>query len=53
MKLQLQCESGHADSLTITNRPTVRFYYRKSVNVDPFGVNVSKSGVGYSVGGPG
>jgi len=29
------------------------FYYRKSVNVDPFRVKVSKSGVGYSVGGPG
>ena len=29
------------------------FYYRKSVSVGPFRVNVSKSGVGYSVGGPG
>ena len=29
------------------------FYYRKSVNIGPFRVNVSKSGVGYSVGGPG
>lgn len=29
------------------------FYYRKSVNLGPFRVNVSKSGVGYSVGGPG
>ncbi len=29
------------------------FYYRKSVNLGPFRVNLSKSGVGYSVGGPG
>ena len=29
------------------------FYYRKSVSLGPFRVNVSKSGVGYSVGGPG
>jgi len=29
------------------------FYYRKSVNVGPFRVNLSKSGVGYSVGGRG
>lgn len=26
------------------------FYYRKSVNLGPFRVNLSKSGVGYSVG---
>lgn len=29
------------------------FYYRKSVSVGPFRVNVSKSGVGWSVGGGG
>jgi len=29
------------------------FYYRKSINIGPFRVNVSKTGVGYSVGGPG
>jgi hypothetical protein len=29
------------------------FYYRKSVGLGPFRVNLSKSGVGYSVGGPG
>jgi len=29
------------------------FYYRKSVNLGPFRVNVGKSGVGYSVGGRG
>ena len=29
------------------------FYYRKSVCFGPFRVNISKSGVGYSVGGPG
>lgn len=29
------------------------FFYRKSVNVGPFRVNLSKSGVGYSVGGRG
>jgi hypothetical protein len=28
-------------------------YYRKSVSFGPFRVNLSKSGVGYSVGGPG
>jgi hypothetical protein len=27
------------------------FYYRRSVNLGPFRVNLSKSGVGYSVGG--
>ena len=27
------------------------FYYRKSVNLGPFRVNLSKSGLGYSVGG--
>jgi len=27
------------------------FYYRKSVNLGPSRVNLSKSGVGYSVGG--
>ncbi len=27
--------------------------YRKSVNVGPFRINVSKSGIGYSVGGRG
>ena len=26
------------------------FYYRKSVRLGPFRVNVSKSGIGYSVG---
>ena len=29
------------------------FYYRKSVGLGPFRVNVSKSGIGYSVGGSG
>ncbi len=29
------------------------FFYRKSVNIGPFRVNLSKSGVGYSVGGKG
>jgi len=29
------------------------FYYRKSVNLGPFQVNLSKSGLGYSVGGRG
>jgi hypothetical protein len=29
------------------------FYYRKSVSLGPFRVNVSKSGLGYSVGGRG
>lgn len=29
------------------------FYYRKSISVGPFRVNVGKSGVGYSVGGKG
>lgn len=29
------------------------FYYRKSVNLGPFRVNLIKSGVGYSVGGRG
>lgn len=27
------------------------FYYRKSVKLGPFRVNLSKSGIGYSVGG--
>ena len=29
------------------------FYYRKSLNLGPFRVNLSKSGLGYSVGGRG
>lgn len=29
------------------------FYYRKSISLGPFRVNVGKSGVGYSVGVPG
>lgn len=29
------------------------FYYRKSVNLCPFRVNLSKSGLGYSIGGRG
>ena len=29
------------------------FRYRKSVNIGPFRVNLSKTGVGYSIGGPG
>jgi len=29
------------------------FFYRKSVNFGPFRVNLSKSGVGYSIGGKG
>ncbi len=29
------------------------FSYRKSVNEGPFRINLSKSGVGYSVGGSG
>jgi len=29
------------------------FYYRKSVNLGPFRVNLSKRGLGYSVGGRG
>jgi hypothetical protein len=36
---------------TISN--AMGFYYRKSVNLGPFRVNLSKSGVGYSVGGRG
>ena len=27
------------------------FFYRKSIGFGPFSVNLSKSGVGYSVGG--
>ncbi len=27
--------------------------YRKSISLGPFRINLSKSGVGYSVGGPG
>ncbi|TAE77083.1 MAG: DUF4236 domain-containing protein [Verrucomicrobia bacterium] len=26
------------------------FYYRKSINLGPFRINLSKSGIGYSVG---
>jgi hypothetical protein len=29
------------------------FYYRKSMHVGPFRVNLSKSGLGYSIGGRG
>lgn len=29
------------------------FYYRKSARLGPFRINLSKSGVGYSVGGRG
>ncbi len=29
------------------------FYYRKSVTIGPFRVNVGRSGVGYSIGGRG
>jgi hypothetical protein len=29
------------------------FYYRKSVNLGPFRVNIGKSGLGFSVGGRG
>ena len=29
------------------------FYYRKSVSLGPFRVNLSKSGMGYSLGGHG
>ncbi len=29
------------------------FYYRKSVGLGPFRVNISKAGIGYSVGGRG
>jgi hypothetical protein len=29
------------------------FYYRKSVGIGPFRVNLGKSGVGYSIGGRG
>ena len=29
------------------------FYFRKSVSLGPFRVNLSKSGVGYSIGGKG
>ena len=29
------------------------FYYRKSIGLGPFRVNLSKQGVGYSVGVPG
>ena len=36
-----------------TNSNAMGFYYRKSVNLGPFRVNLSKSGVGYSVGGRG
>jgi hypothetical protein len=35
------------------NSDAMGFYYRKSVNLGPFRVNLSKSGVGYSVGGRG
>ena len=29
------------------------WYYRKSVGVGPFRLNISKSGIGYSIGGMG
>jgi hypothetical protein len=29
------------------------FYYRKSISAGPFRVNLSRSGVGYSIGGRG
>jgi hypothetical protein len=35
------------------NSDTMGFYYRKSVDLGPFRMNLSKSGVGYSVGGRG
>jgi hypothetical protein len=33
--------------------PRMGFYYRKSIGLGPFRVNVSKSGFGYSMGSPG
>ena len=36
-----------------TNSDAMGFTYRKSVNLGPFRVNLSKSGLGYSVGGRG
>lgn len=35
------------------NSEPMGFTYRKSINLGPFRVNLSKSGVGYSVGGRG
>jgi hypothetical protein len=35
------------------NSDAMGFYYRKSVNLGSFRVNLSKSGVGYSIGGRG
>ena len=35
------------------NSDAMGFTYRKSVSLGPFRVNISKSGVGYSVGGRG
>jgi hypothetical protein len=33
--------------------PRMGFFYRKSLKFGPFRVNLSKSGIGVSVGGPG
>ena len=40
-------------SFQVSSLPHMGFFYRKSVNFGPFRVNLSKSGVGYSVGGKG
>lgn len=42
-----------ADSHAIRYDSAVGFYYRKSARLGPFRVNLSKSGIGYSVGGRG
>ena len=38
---------------TLHHSPTMGFFYRKSIGFGPFRVNLSKSGVGYSVGSRG
>ena len=41
------------DDADSTAKKFMGFYYRKSVRAGPFRINLSKSGVGFSVGGPG
>ena len=49
----LEGDVGRAASVHIRNLFAMSWSYRKSIRIGPFRVNLSKSGVGYSVGAGG
>jgi len=49
----LRAQRGTIRGLVARTSKAMGFYYRRSINIGPFRINVGSGGVGYSVGGRG